>query len=146
MLFFIGWFMVSSSKATRCVTISVSGTTHDSEPVTAPRRTLKDPVDDTALRRMRAYRLERVQRALAVEGIGAAVLFDPCNIRYATGTRNMAVWTLHNHVRCAFVPAEGLPVVFEFGGGQWPVDAEKIETVGEVRPAGGWTHFYAGSR
>jgi len=26
------------------------------------------------------------------------------------------------------------------------VDAEQLETVGEVRPAGGWTLFYAGSR
>jgi hypothetical protein len=63
-----------------------------------------------------------------------------------TGSRNMAVWTLHNHVRCAFVPAQGLPVLFEFGAGRWPVEAEQLESVGEVRPAGGWTHFYAGSR
>lgn len=112
---------------------------------TSPRA-LPEPLDDVAQRRMRAYRLDRVQSVLAAEGIGAAVLFDPCNIRYATGTRNMAVWTLHNHVRCAFVPAQGLPVVFEFGGGRWPVEAEQLETVGEVRPAGGWTHLYAGSR
>jgi Xaa-Pro aminopeptidase len=58
----------------------------------------------------------------------------------------MAVWTLHNHVRCAFVPAQGLPVVFEFGAGRWPVATEQLESVGEVRPAGAWTHFYAGSR
>jgi Xaa-Pro aminopeptidase len=109
-------------------------------------RELSDPLDDAALRRLRAYRLERVRRALEADGLGGVVLFDPCNIRYATGTRNMAVWTLHNHVRCAFVPAQGLPVLFEFGGGRWPVEAETIETVGEVRPAGGWTHFYAGSR
>ncbi len=109
-------------------------------------RELSDPLDDAALRRLRAYRLERVRRALEADGLGGVVLFDPCNIRYATGTRNMAVWTLHNHVRCAFVPVQGLPVLFEFGGGRWPVEAETIETVGEVRPAGGWTHFYAGSR
>jgi len=110
------------------------------------RRELSDPLDDASLRRMRAYRLGRVRHILTERGLGAALLFDPCNIRYATGTRNMAVWTLHNHVRCAFVPAEGLPVLFEFGAGRWPVDAEQLETVGEVRPAGGWTHFYAGSR
>jgi Xaa-Pro aminopeptidase len=112
----------------------------------ATGRELADPMDDEALRRMRAYRLDRVRQQLEANGFGAAVLFDPCNIRYATGSRNMAVWTLHNHVRCAFVPAQGLPVVFEFGAGRWPVETEQLESVGEVRPAGGWTHFYAGSR
>ena len=126
--------------------IGMPGIPSDLEAGKASRGLLRDPVDEAALRRMRAYRLGRVQRALDAEGLAAVVLFDPCNIRYATGTRNMAVWTLHNHVRCAFVPAEGLPVVFEFGGGRWPVEAETLETVGEVRPAGGWTHFYAGSR
>ena len=101
------------------------------------RRELSDPLDEAALRRLRGYRLDRVRRALEANRLGAAVLFDPCNIRYATGTRNMAVWTLHNHVRCAFVPAQGLPVLFEFGGGRWPVEAETLETVGEVRAAGG---------
>lgn len=109
-------------------------------------RELSDPLDDAMLRRLRAYRLDRVRNVLDANGLGAVVLFDPCNIRYATGARNMAVWTLHNHVRCAFVPAQGLPILFEFGGGRWPVEAETLETVGEVRPAGGWTHFYAGSR
>ena len=104
-------------------------------------RELSDPIDDAALRRLRAYRLDRVRQVLESNGLGAVVLFDPSNIRYATGTRNMAVWTLHNHVRCAFVPAQGLPVLFEFGGGRWPVEAETLETVGEVRPAGGWTHY-----
>jgi Xaa-Pro aminopeptidase len=112
----------------------------------ATGRELADPMDDEALRRMRAYRLDRVRQQLEANGFGAAVLFDPCNIRYATGSRNMAVWTLHNHVRCAFVPAQGLPVVFEFGAGRWPVETEQLESVGEVRPAGGWTHFYAGGR
>lgn len=119
---------------------------HEANEDAATRRELIDPMDDEALRRMRAYRLERVRTALLASGFGAAVLFDPCNIRYATGSRNMAVWTLHNHVRCAFVPTEGLPVVFEFGAGRWLVATEALESVGEVRPVGGWTHFYAGSR
>jgi len=82
------------------------------------RRELSDPLDEASLRQMRAYRLGRVHQVLAQRGLGAALLFDPCNIRYVIGWRNMAVWTLHNHVRCAFVPAEGLPVLFEFGAGR----------------------------
>ena len=105
---------------------------------------LTDPLGEEDARRLRVYRLGRVQRALDAAGFGAAVLFDPCNIRYATGTRNMAVWTLHNHVRCAFVPVDDLPVLFEFGAGKWPVEAERIDTVGEVRATRSWTFFYSG--
>ena len=35
-----------------------------------------------------------------------ALLSDPMNIRYATGARNMAVWTMHGPGRYAFVATE----------------------------------------
>ena len=104
---------------------------------------LSGSIDHVALR---AYRLERVQQRLRHDDCAAAVLFDPVNVRYATGSRNMAVWTLHNHVRYAFVPAEGLPVLFEFGAGRLATPAEELETVGEVRPPRGWTYFYSGDQ
>lgn len=104
-----------------------------------------EPLTAAEWRRLRAYRLDRVQRALEAAGFAAAVLFDPCNVRYATGSRNMAVWTLHNPVRYAFVPAEGLPTLFEFGAKKWPVAAQSLETLSEVRRPVAWTHFYAGS-
>ncbi len=100
-------------------------------------------IDEVALR---AYRLRRVQQRLRQEDCAAAVLFDPVNVRYATGSRNMAVWTLHNHVRYAFVPADGLPVLFEFGAGRLATPAEDLETVGELRPPRGWTYFYSGDK
>ena len=102
----------------------------------------KDPIDYVAVRR---YRLARVQDQLRKRDLAAAVLFDPHNLRYATGSRNMAVWTLHNHVRYAFVPAEGLPVLFEFGAGKWPVASQSLENPAEIRPPRSWTHFYSGS-
>lgn len=104
------------------------------------------PLDSEHWARLRQYRLQRVQQQLEARGIGAAVLYDPCNIRYATGSRNMAVWTLHNHVRYTFVPSRGLPVLFEFWADQWAVPASQLETVGEVRSKMSWTHFYVGSR
>lgn len=108
------------------------------------RTAIDDPLEAKDLLTLRQYRLGRVQAELVRSRCGAAVLLDPCNIRYATDSRNMSVWTLHNRVRCVFVPAEGKPVLFEFGGKRWPVPAEQIETIGEVRPVSGWTHFYAG--
>jgi Xaa-Pro aminopeptidase len=104
------------------------------------------PLPQERLPALRRYRLDRVQAELQARDIGGAVLFDPQNIRYATGTRNMAVWTAHNPVRCAFVPAAGLPTLFEFFADRWPTAARAIETVGEVRPAIGWTHLYRGDR
>ncbi|TNF90154.1 MAG: aminopeptidase P family protein [Gammaproteobacteria bacterium] len=41
------------------------------------------------------------------------VLFDPVHIRYATGTRNMQVWTMHNICRYAVLFASGESVLFE---------------------------------
>ena len=104
------------------------------------------PLDSDQWIELRRYRLQRVQQQLEAQGIGAVVLFDPCNIRYATGSRNMAVWTLHNHVRYTFVPARGLPVLFEFMADQWSVPASQLESVSEVRSKTSWTHFYVGSR
>ncbi|MGH7209908.1 MAG: aminopeptidase P family N-terminal domain-containing protein, partial [Acetobacteraceae bacterium] len=93
---------------------------------------------------MRNYRLARLQAELRRRDYAGAVLYDPINIRYATGSRNMAVWTMHNPARYAFVPAEGRAVIFDFHGCAHLSDG--IETIAEVRPARGWYFFSAGSR
>ena len=38
--------------------------------------------------RLRSYRLDRVKKELAKKDIGACILFDPVNIRYALDTTN----------------------------------------------------------
>jgi Xaa-Pro aminopeptidase len=65
--------------------------------------------------RMDADRLAKVRAQLVRHGYGAALLSDPMNIRYATGTRNMQVWTMHAPGRYVFVPVDGPVVLFEFG-------------------------------
>ena len=57
--------------------------------------------------RVRAYRLERVREQLRKLDVAGAVLFDPLNIRYATGSRNMQLWMTHNPARYAFVATDG---------------------------------------
>jgi len=96
------------------------------------------------LRALRAYRLARVREQLAARDYAGAVLFDPVNIRYATDTRNMAVWTLHNPVRYAFVPTEGPVVLFDFTNCEHL--SAGIEAVDEVRPATAWYYFASGPR
>ena len=67
-------------------------------------------------KRVRAYRLNRTRELLAQFQMHAAVLFDPLNLRYATGCRNMQVWTSHHLSRYVFVPVEGPVVLFDYGG------------------------------
>jgi Xaa-Pro dipeptidase len=94
-------------------------------------------------RELRAYRLARVREGLAQRDCAAIVLTDPINIRYATGTRNMQVWTLHNAARYAFVPLEGPVVLFDFNNCEHL--SVGIETVDEVRRAVSWYYYAAGS-
>jgi Xaa-Pro aminopeptidase len=93
---------------------------------------------------LRRYRLNRVREQLRAHGYAGVVLFDPLNIRYATGSRNLAVWTLHNPGRYAYVATDGPVILFEFSGA-FHLN-EHLETVDEQRPAVPWFFFLAGPR
>ncbi|WP_210241211.1 Xaa-Pro peptidase family protein [Mesorhizobium sp. B3-2-1] len=99
------------------------------------------PADEIAIR---TYRLDRLRKTLAAADIGAVLLFDPVNIRYATGSRNMQVWTMHNACRYAFVPASGPVVLFDYSRTQHL--SRHLETINEIRPAISWDFFAAGDR
>jgi len=45
--------------------------------------------------------------------VAVCLLTQPANVRYATGTAVMTVYGLGSFVRCALVPAEGPPILFE---------------------------------
>ena len=104
------------------------------------RAGLKLP-DLTAVRR---YRIERVREQLRHHNIDGVVLHDPLNVRYATDTTNMPVWTMHNAVRYAWVPADGDVVLFEFSHGEFL--SAHSEVIDEIRPATSFVPFYSGSR
>ena len=93
---------------------------------------------------IRRYRLERVRAQLRAAGCDGALLYDPLNVRYATDTTNMSIWTMHNAVRYAFVATEGPVVVFEFSRGEF-LDTHS-EVVDEIRPGISYIYFYAGNR
>lgn len=66
--------------------------------------------------------------------VDACLLSDPVNIRYASGARNMQIFTARNQPsRYLFVPLDGPVVLFEFTGCEHLADG--LETVDEVRPA-----------
>jgi Xaa-Pro aminopeptidase len=95
-------------------------------------------------RKLRADRLARVRAQLVEHGYGAAVLSDPINIRYATGSRNMPVWTTHAPGRYVFVPVDGPVVLFEYG--QCLHLDDGLDTVDELRSSTPWFYFMAGPR
>ncbi len=109
-----------------------------------PAVTLIDSEAQVDMRQVRAYRLARVRAGLKARDYGACVLYDPINIRYATGTRNMTVWCLHNAVRYCFIPAEGPVTLFDFHNCEHL--SAGIETVQEVRHGTSWFYFGAGPR
>jgi Xaa-Pro aminopeptidase len=83
---------------------------------------------------LRTGRLERLQQKLRLHDLPACLLFSPANIRYATGTDVMGVWTAGTFARYCLVPAEGAPVLFEYRTSMHV--AERI--VDDVRPAFSW--------
>jgi Xaa-Pro dipeptidase len=105
---------------------------------------LIDCVSQPDMKRMRAYRLARVRAELRKRDYAGLLLYDPINLRYATGSRNMAVWLLHNATRYAFIPTEGPITLFDFHNCEHLSDG--LETIAEVRPARAWYYFGAGPR
>ncbi len=99
------------------------------------------PIDEQAVR---AWRLDRVRQGLAEADMVGIVLVDPVNLRYATGSRNMQVWTMHNMVRYAFVATQGPVVLFETGAAQHL--ARGLETIDEIRPALSFDYMVVGER
>ena len=96
-------------------------------------------------RELEAGRLSRLpQNSIVEAGCDAGLFYDPTNIRYATGTSNMQVYSLHNPCRYVFVPAAGTCTLFEFKGCAHLSDGHL--GVGEIRPAISWYDFITGDR
>ena len=85
---------------------------------------------------LRAGRLARLQKMMKRHGLPVCLFYNPGNIRYATGTEVMGVWTATTLARFAVVPADGAPVMFEYMNSMHV--SEKI--VHDVRPAPSWQY------
>ena len=85
---------------------------------------------------LRTGRLSRLQKMMKHHGIPVCLFYNPGNIRYATGTEVMGVWTATTLARFAVVPAGGAPVMFEYMNSMHV--SEKI--MEDVRPAPSWQY------
>jgi len=89
------------------------------------------------LQKLRAGRLRRLQESMRGQGVAACLLFNEPNVRYATGASAMPVWSNTTFVRCALVPAEGRPILFEH-----PNSIHRSGRVADdVRPMHSWEFF-----
>jgi Xaa-Pro aminopeptidase len=64
--------------------------------------------------RLRQYRLGRVRQALEASELGAVLLFETSNIRYATST-HIGYWAFNKGERYALVTRSGRPRIWDFG-------------------------------
>ena len=99
---------------------------------------------DVNLHSLRNYRLNGVRQELAKLDCGACVLADPVNIRYATDTRNMQIFSARNPARYLFLPVEGPVILFEFARCEHL--SAGIDTIDEVRIATTVSYVAAGDR
>lgn len=82
---------------------------------------------------VRTYRQQRVRQKMAEYDVDAVILSDPVNIRYATGTRNMQVFSMRNAPSRYLLLTQNRSILFEFTGCLHL--GEGYETVDEVRPS-----------
>jgi Xaa-Pro aminopeptidase len=66
--------------------------------------------------------------------MSACLLFNEPNIRYATGASAMPLYSMSTFVRCALVPAEGRPILFEHANSMH----RSKHVVEDVRPMHAW--------
>jgi len=64
--------------------------------------------------RLRDYRLSRVRMMLEEHELGAVLLFETSNIRYATATQ-IGYWAFNKGERWALVTRQGRPKIWDFG-------------------------------
>ena len=91
--------------------------------------------------RLRMYRLNRVIEQLQNHQVGGCILFDPINIRYATDSRNISMFTMHELVRFVFISAEGKVILFDYPKSEHL--SNHLCTIDEIRNVTSWDFFSA---
>jgi Xaa-Pro aminopeptidase len=91
-------------------------------------------LSEVSFERLRGERLERLQAAMRRRGLPVCLFYNPPNIRYATGAALFDVWAATTFTRHCLVPAEGQPILFEYGGAV----SHSRSILEDVRPMAWW--------
>ena len=92
-----------------------------------------------------SYRKERVIRQLQKNNVDAVLLFDPLNIRYATGTSNMLLWNTHNPFRSCLVFDDGYCILWDYQESNHYVESNYLY-IDEVRTGASMFYFAKGDK
>ena len=93
---------------------------------------------------IRSVRLGRICIELNKRNLDAVLLFDPLNIRYATDTTNMQIWTAHDFARATFVTADGYMILWDFVRCEHMTD--HLPLIRERRTGAGGFYFSHGDK
>ena len=108
---------------------------------TTKKRLHEDEID---FDRLRSYRLDRVKKELSKRDIGACILFDPVNVRYALDTTNMSIYNMHNLTRYCFIPVSGPVILYEYFNCEHL--AKHLTLIDEIRLGITWDYFSVGDQ
>ena len=100
--------------------------------------------DEINFDRLRSYRLDRVKKELSKRDIGACILFDPVNVRYALDTTNMSIYNMHNLTRYCFIPVSGPVILYEYFNCEHL--AKHLTLIDEIRQGITWDYFSVGDQ
>lgn len=94
------------------------------------------------LNKIRHYRRARILAEMEHRNVDALLLFDPLNIRYATDSSNMQLWTSHNLARAALVTVDGHIILWDFTKCEHMT--AHLDLINEVRTVAGSFYFEFG--
>ena len=94
------------------------------------------------LQDIRTYRRDRILKEMEKRKVDALLLFDPLNIRYATDSSNMQLWTSHNLARAAMVTVDGHIILWDFTKCEHMT--AHLSLIDEVRSVAGSFYFEFG--
>jgi Xaa-Pro aminopeptidase len=98
---------------------------------------IAEATDDVDLERLRTGRLARLQSAMRARDVDVCLLANEPNVRYATGATAMPVYAMSTFCRCAVVPRDGTPILFEH-----PNSVHRsARRAPDVRPMHAWEFF-----
>jgi Xaa-Pro aminopeptidase len=101
-------------------------------------------ISQSTMEKIQTHRIAQIQKWLGTLDIAGIILFDPVNVRYATGSRNMQVWTMHNFCRYALVLESGKVVLFELPSAMHL--SAGLGNIDELRPAISADYITVGDR
>lgn len=101
-----------------------------------------DPLSTAGRRALMVKRQARLREVMRAHNVPVLLVLDSVNIQYATGARNMTIFSTRTPARYLLLFAEGPAILYEYFGCEHLADG--LPTVDAVRPGRGLCHVSSG--